>query len=155
MNSQETTLPPSSLRFRLYEGTMVHQLVRTMRSGQKLKNFLKCDRSSVKLYRNILSVIHEVSARTAAAAAASQKAQTSPRQRLPMGDMTAIMQQLFIAGGDEEDECEIFSVVKAEEDLRFDDVLSLRTRYKAKERKNKGNNPELFRKQELRGLNFL
>ncbi|XP_062278019.1 protein asteroid homolog 1-like [Scomber scombrus] len=145
---------PEPRMAQLYEGTMVHQLVRTMRSGKKLRNFLKSDRDSVKLYQNILSVIHEINAQSAASAT-SQKAQSSPRQRQPLGNLPTNLQQLFIVCDDEQDECERFSADKAEEDLQFDDELSVRTRYKAKERNNRCNKPELSRKQELRGLNFL
>lgn len=142
---------------RLYEGTLVHQLVHSMRTG-KLRTFLKRERSSVKLYQTMLSIIHQLKAQEAAKKTSqTAKKPTSPRQqqRLPLDDLTANLQQLFIMHDDEEALAEVSSAVKAELELQFDDVLSVRTRYKAKERNNRSNIPELARKEECRGCDRL
>eukprot|EP00064_Thunnus_orientalis_P021363 superscaffoldBa00006427_g21524 len=147
---------PEPCMARLYEGTLVHQLVHTMRSGRKLRNFLKNDRSSAKLYRTMLSVIHQFKAQVAVPVTSqTQKKPTSPRQRLPLDDLTTNLQQLFIMYDDEETENEVISAVRAAQDLQFVDKVSVKTRHKAKERNNSCKNPELARKTECRGWDIL
>uniref|UniRef100_A0A3Q3MW41 Asteroid homolog 1a n=1 Tax=Mastacembelus armatus TaxID=205130 RepID=A0A3Q3MW41_9TELE len=81
----------------------------------------------------------------------SQKATAARRK--PLGDLTASLQQLFIL--DEETETEIKSMVRVQEDLQHDDLLSMKTRYRTKERINRCKNPELARKEECRGRDHL
>uniref|UniRef100_A0A8P4GKB9 Asteroid homolog 1 n=1 Tax=Dicentrarchus labrax TaxID=13489 RepID=A0A8P4GKB9_DICLA len=138
---------------RLYEGTVVHHLVYWMRTGGKLKYFLKSDCSSVKQYQAMLAVVHQLPTQEVSTPSEIQKTAASS-QRQPLNDLTANLQQLY---GDEDEEAatEVRSAVKALEDIHLDDFVSVRTRYKAKERNNRSKNPELARKEECRGLDFL
>ncbi|XP_040899848.1 protein asteroid homolog 1 [Toxotes jaculatrix] len=141
---------------RLYEGTLVHQLVHMMKTGRRLKAFLKSSRSSVRQYQAMLSVIHQFHAQEASTPSDTQKKETaSRRQRKPMEDLTASLQQLFLRYEDEETETEVNSAVRALEDLNLDDLVMVKTRYRTKERNNRCNNPEVARKEECRGWNLL
>uniref|UniRef100_A0A7N8YDW8 Asteroid homolog 1a n=1 Tax=Mastacembelus armatus TaxID=205130 RepID=A0A7N8YDW8_9TELE len=136
---------------RLYEGTVVHQLVHMMRTGGRLKAFLRSSQSSVKQYHKLLSVILRLHSQKLSTSSRSQKATAARRK--PLGDLTASLQQLFIL--DEETETEIKSMVRVQEDLQHDDLLSMKTRYRTKERINRCKNPELARKEECRGRDHL
>lgn len=141
---------------RLYEGTLVHHLVHSMKTG-KLKHLLKYDRSFVKQYKIMLAVVHQHGARTASTPSETQETSRSPqRRRRPLDDLTAGLQQLFLLCDDEDEEAaaEVRCVVTAQEDLYLDDLLSVKTRYRAKERNNRCHNPELARKEECRGLDL-
>ncbi|XP_035529120.1 protein asteroid homolog 1-like [Morone saxatilis] len=123
---------------RLYEGTVVHHLVYWMRTGGKLKHFLKSDCSSVKQYQAMLAVVHQLPTQEVSTPSEIQKTATA-LQRQPLNDLTANLQQLY---GDEDEEAatEVRSAVKALEDIHLDDLVSVRTRYKAKERNNRCKN---------------
>lgn len=143
---------------RLYEGTLVHQLVHRMRTGGKLKHFLKSDRPSVRQYQAMLAFVLQSHTLEASTPSETQKRTTPPqrRSRQPLDDMTVNLQQLFLMyDNDEETATEARSVVKVQEDLRLDDMVSVRTRYRAKERNNRCNHPELARKEECRGRDLL
>ncbi|KAM7382830.1 hypothetical protein PAMP_002536 [Pampus punctatissimus] len=136
----------------MFEGTRVHHLVHTMRSEKKLRNLLKNDSSNIKLYTTILSIIRQMKGQVVEATTSqTQKKPTSPQQRLPLDDLTANLQLLFIIHNDEETVSEVSSTVRAEQDLHLNDAVSVRTRYKVKERNNRCSNPELTRKEEGRG----
>nr|XP_046256889.1 protein asteroid homolog 1 [Scatophagus argus]XP_046256890.1 protein asteroid homolog 1 [Scatophagus argus] len=141
---------------RLYEGTLVHYLVHRMSSGGRLKPFLKSDSSCVKHYRIMLSVIHQFRPQEASTPSEEQErvaALRRRRRRQPLDDLTVDLQQLFIqCTDDEETAAEVRCTVRALEDQDLDDMVSVRTRYKAKERLNRCNTPELIRKEERRGL---
>ncbi|XP_038566271.1 protein asteroid homolog 1 [Micropterus salmoides] len=127
----------------LYEGTLIHQMVHRMRTGGKLR--LKSDPSSVKLYQSMLAVVHQFHPKVA-----------STPQRQHLDDLTTNLQQLFLLHEyDEETPTEISSVAKVQLDLHLDDLLSIKTRYRAKERNNRCKNPELARKAECRGQDLL
>ncbi|XP_067365228.1 single-strand DNA endonuclease ASTE1 isoform X2 [Channa argus] len=134
---------------RLYEGTLVHRLVHMMRTGGKLKFHVKSDLSSLKLYQTTLSIIHQFHAQET-----STSTETGP-QRQPLDDLTANLQQLFFQCDDEETVTEVKSAARAQEDLHLDQMLSVRTRYRIKERNNRCNNPEICRKEERRGWDIL
>ncbi|KAF3692447.1 Protein asteroid -like protein 1 [Channa argus] len=134
---------------RLYEGTLVHRLVHMMRTGGKLKFRVKSDLSSLKLYQTTLSIIHQFHAQET-----STSTETGP-QRQPLDDLTANLQQLFFQCDDEETVTEVKSAARAQEDLHLDQMLSVRTRYRIKERNNRCNNPEICRKEERRGWDIL
>lgn len=144
-------LPLSS---RLYEGTLVHHLVHLMRTGGKLKHFLKSDSSSVKRYHSMLAVIQKLHTEEASMPSETQRRATAQQRerRQPLEDLTANLQQLFLLC---EDDDEVRSVVRAQEDLHLRDVVSVKTRYRTKERHNRSNNPELSRKEECRGQDLL
>ncbi|KAG8010915.1 Protein asteroid-like protein 1 [Nibea albiflora] len=131
---------------RLYEGTLVHDLVHQMRTGRKLKHFLKSDRSSVRQYSAMMAVINQFHCQEASTSH-NQKTVTPPR-RQPLEDLTANLQQLFLLC---EDEMEVSSTVSVQEDLHLEDLLSVKTRYRAKKRNNRSKNPEVARKEERRG----
>ncbi|TMS01708.1 single-strand DNA endonuclease ASTE1 [Larimichthys crocea] len=138
---------------RLYEGTLVHDLVHRIRTG-KLKQLLKYDRSRVKQYKSMLAIIHQFHSQKASTPASDNQETVTPprRRRLPLGDLTANLQQLFLlCDDDEEAEMEVSSGVRAQEELHLGDLVSVKTRYRAKERNNRSKNPELARKEECRG----
>ncbi|XP_068567693.1 single-strand DNA endonuclease ASTE1 [Cebidichthys violaceus] len=161
---------------RLYEGTVVHQLVHRMRSGRKLWLSVKYDRSSEKLFQTCQDVIHrfhtwetsETQKKTSGTSETQKKASgisetqkktsgTSETQKKASGtsetqkkeslldDLTPYLQQLFLLNEDEE--AEASCSVTVQEDLRLSDLVSVRTRYKTKERNNRCKNPELARKK--------
>ncbi|XP_037639875.1 protein asteroid homolog 1-like isoform X1 [Sebastes umbrosus] len=139
---------------RLYEGTLVHQLILGMRSGGKQRHFVKRDRSGVKQYQTMQAVVHQFHTREAPAPAPSEtQERTAAPQHNPLDDLTAILQQLFLP--DEDAELEASSSVRVEEDLDLNHLVSVKSRYRAKERKNRCKNPELARKQECRGWDLL
>lgn len=130
---------------RLYEGTLVHQLVHTMRSGGKLKIFLKSHRSSVELYQSMLSTVLRVWTRPEN----RQKAPTRQQQNhKELKDLSSDMQQLFLQ--DQETETDVQPAME-----ELEEKLVVRTRYRTKERSNKSKNPELARKEERRGWDVL
>ncbi|XP_014872129.1 protein asteroid homolog 1-like, partial [Poecilia latipinna] len=134
---------------RLYQGTLVHQLVHRMRSGGKLKTVLRSDRPSEELYRSLLSAVQRIRSRTRRT---RQKAATRWQQN-PQ-ELSADLQRLFLQ--DEEAESEARAAVAAQEELRLqEELLQVRTRYRTKERSNRSKNPELARKEECRGRNLL
>ncbi|XP_054482787.1 protein asteroid homolog 1-like [Anoplopoma fimbria] len=155
---------------RLYEGSLVHQLVHRMRSGGKLRPFVKNDRSSLKLYQTFQAVVHQFHTQEASASSETQKTAlassetqktalassetqktASDQQQPPLDDLTVNLQQLFLLNEDAEAGCS----VRVQEDLRLGALVSVRTRYRAKERNNRCKNPELARKEECRGRDLL
>ncbi|TDH11236.1 hypothetical protein EPR50_G00058810 [Perca flavescens] len=149
---------------RLFQGTLVHQLVHRMRSGAKVKTFPKKERSSARLYSTMQTVVHQFhSEETSAAREGHRRAPAgavaaAPR-RQPLDELTANLQQLFLLYGDDEEEeearTEACSQVKVQEDLHLSELVSVKTRYRAKERNNRCRNPELARKEECRGWDLL
>ncbi|XP_061574588.1 protein asteroid homolog 1-like [Cololabis saira] len=136
---------------RLYQGTMVHQLVDRMRSGGRLKGFLMNDRTSVDQYHRMLSVVQlHVAARQN-----QQREAARENQSVLPPDLGADLEKLFLQDGHEEAETEAKSAIKVEEELRLVDRLSVRTRYRTKERRNRCNKPELARKEDRRGTDLL
>ncbi|XP_076593494.1 single-strand DNA endonuclease ASTE1 [Chaetodon auriga] len=136
----------------LYEGTLVHHLVHLMRTGGKLKPFLKSSRSSVKRYHSMLAVVHLLHTKEAPAPSENHmRAPTARRERRqPLDDLAAHLQWLFLCEADE-----VRSAVAAQEDVDLHDLVSVRTRYRTKERSNRCNNPDLARKQDRRGQDLL
>ncbi|XP_008428844.1 single-strand DNA endonuclease ASTE1 [Poecilia reticulata] len=135
---------------RLYQGTLVHQLVHRMRSGGKLKTVLRSDRPSEELYRSLLSVVRRI--RTRRTRQTRQKAATRRQQNPP--EPSADLQRLFLQ--DEETESEARAAVAMQEELRLqEELLQVRTRYRTKERSNRSKNPDLARKEECRGRDLL
>ncbi|XP_073340675.1 single-strand DNA endonuclease ASTE1 [Pagrus major] len=138
---------------RFYEGTLVHNLVHLMRT-RKMKR-LKYNPSSVKQYRAMLSVVHQSLSREATKPPVTQTTPPSPR-RQQVDDLTASLHQLFLRYEDDEEAVtEAYSVVRALQDQNLDDLLSVRTRYRARERVHSGKNPDLVLKKERRGGDIL
>uniref|UniRef100_A0A3P9CKC2 Protein asteroid homolog 1 n=1 Tax=Maylandia zebra TaxID=106582 RepID=A0A3P9CKC2_9CICH len=133
---------------RFYQGTLVHQLVHMRRTGSRLKRVLKPDQASVQQYRDMLSAIHRLRPRPRQGSEFSESEQA---ERRALNDHTNL--RLFQLDYDEETEAR--SLARAQEDLRLDDRLLLRTRYKTKERRNRCNKVELSRKEEGRGMDLL
>ncbi|KAM4736451.1 LOW QUALITY PROTEIN: single-strand DNA endonuclease ASTE1 [Anableps anableps] len=142
---------------RLYQGTLVHQLVHRMRTGGKLKTLLKSDRPSEELYRTMLAMVLQVQARQVLVASENrQKASTRQQQKQNLKDLSTNLQQLFLQDPDEETENEVQAAMAAQEELRLqEELLLVRTRYRTKERSNRCKNPELARKEECRGRDLL
>ncbi|XP_032365076.1 protein asteroid homolog 1 [Etheostoma spectabile] len=145
---------------RLFQGTLIHQLVHRMRSGAKTKLFAKKERSIARLYNTMMTVVHQVHTQKAPAALQSHQraAAVSPApRRRPLDDLTPNLTQLFLLYGDNDEEAvtEACSSVKAQEDLHLTKLVSVKTRYRAKERNNRCRNPELARKEECRGWDLL
>ncbi|XP_037639878.1 protein asteroid homolog 1-like [Sebastes umbrosus] len=97
---------------RLYEGTLVHQLILMMRSGGKL-------RSGVKQYQTMQAVVHQFHTREAPAPSETQEGAAAP-QRNPLDDLTATL-QLFLP--DEDEDLEASSSVRVEEDLHLNHLV--------------------------------
>ncbi|KAI4805418.1 hypothetical protein KUCAC02_010035 [Chaenocephalus aceratus] len=131
--------PPLS---RLFEGTLVHQLVHQLVHRMRYWGEDPC---SVRLFHTIQTVVHQI------------PPQESHRtgedlQRQPLDDLTSTLQQLFSL---EEEEEESSSSGWVQEYLRLSELLSVKTRFRAKHRKNRSKNPELARKKERRGRDLL
>ncbi|XP_039974584.1 protein asteroid homolog 1 [Xiphias gladius] len=133
---------------RLYEGTLIHHLVHRMRAGGRLRAFLKSDRSALSQYRTMLSVVHQIQCRGPSTPSETRRKAT---QRQPLDDVTANLQQLFLQDEDEETS----DSARAQEDLHLDDLVSVRTRYRTKERYNRCSDPQLARKADCRGRDIL
>ncbi|KAL3063506.1 hypothetical protein OYC64_003136 [Pagothenia borchgrevinki] len=136
--------PPLS---RLFEGTLVHQLVHRMRYGGEKRPFLKENPCSVMLFEAIQAMVHQIppqeSHRTG-----------EDRQRQPLDDLTSTRQQLFPLEEEEEEE-KASSSRWVQENLRLSELPSVKTRFTVKHRKNRSKNPELARKVERRGRDLL
>uniref|UniRef100_A0A671X477 Asteroid domain-containing protein n=1 Tax=Sparus aurata TaxID=8175 RepID=A0A671X477_SPAAU len=139
--------------FRLYEGTVVHNLVHQMRT-RKMKR-LKYNPSSVIQYKAMLSVVHQSLSQEATKPSVTQR-----HRRLHagqhQGDLTTSLQQLFLhMKTTRRTATEAYSVVRAAQDRDLDGLLSVKTRYKARERINSGYNPDLVLKKELRWVDVM
>ncbi|XP_063343686.1 protein asteroid homolog 1 isoform X2 [Pelmatolapia mariae] len=131
---------------RFYQGTLVHQLVHMRRTGSRLKRILKTDQASVQQYRDVLSAVRRLRPRQA-----SEFSESEQTERRALNDQTNL--RPFQLDYDEETEAR--SSARAQEELRLDDRLQLKTRYKTKERRNRCNKVELSRKEERRGTDLL
>ncbi|XP_023265364.1 protein asteroid homolog 1-like isoform X1 [Seriola lalandi dorsalis] len=140
---------------RLYQGVLVHELVHRMRTTGRLKVFLKSDRSSVRQYRTMVTVVHQFLAQRVSTPSESHNEVAAPRQRRPLDDLTVNLQQLFLQYDDEEAATEINSAVRVQQELHLDKLVSVKTRYRTKERNNRSHNLELARKEESRGWDLL
>ncbi|XP_041843669.1 protein asteroid homolog 1 [Melanotaenia boesemani] len=136
---------------RLYQGTLVHQLVHRMGADQKPKAFLKSNRTNPKQYNTMLSIVRQFLAHKAPPVV-SEKQQ---RALQPSDDLSANLQQLFLLHHDNEMEMEVRSALRAQEEQQLEEQLMLRTRYRTKERSNRCKNPQLARKEESRGWGLL
>lgn len=126
----------------MFEGTLVHQLVHQLVHRMRYWGEDPC---SVRLFHTIQTVVHQI------------PPQESHRtgedlQRQPLDDLTSTLQQLFSL---EEEEEEFSSSGWVQEYLRLSELLSVKTRFRAKHRKNRSKNPELARKKERRGRDLL
>ncbi|KAK5607347.1 hypothetical protein CRENBAI_026395 [Crenichthys baileyi] len=141
---------------RLYQGTLVHQLVHRIRTGGRLKTFLKSDRPSVELYRTMLSMVLRFHAQQLLVPSKNhQKVTIHQQQKQSLKDLSNNLQQLFLLHQDEETEKEAQAAIKAQEELQLEEELLVRTRYRTKERSNTCKKPELARKEECRGWDLL
>lgn len=131
---------------RFYQGTLVHQLVHMRRTGSRLKRVLKPDQASVQQYRDVLSAVRRLRPRQG-----SEFSESEQPERRALKDQTNLMPFQL----DYDEETEARSSARAQEELRLDDRLLLKTRYKTKERRNRCNNVELSRKEEGRGVDLL
>ncbi|XP_016521934.1 protein asteroid homolog 1-like, partial [Poecilia formosa] len=139
---------------RLYQGTLVHQLVHRMRSGGKLKTVLRSDRPSEELYRSLLSVVQRIRVQRIRSRTRRTRQKAATRWQQNPQELSADLQRLFLQ--DEETESEARAAVAAQEELRLqEELLQVRTRYRTKERSNRSKNPELARKEECRGRDLL
>ncbi|KAK5890248.1 hypothetical protein CesoFtcFv8_013786 [Champsocephalus esox] len=132
--------PPLS---RLFEGTLVHQLVHQLMHRMRYWGEDPC---SVRLFHTIQTVVHQI------------PPQESHRtgedlQRQPLDDLTPTLQQLFSLEEEEEEEASSSGCVQ--EYLHLSELLSVKTRFRAKHRKNRSKNPELARKEERRSRDLL
>ncbi|XP_034029590.1 protein asteroid homolog 1-like isoform X2 [Thalassophryne amazonica] len=138
---------------RLYKGTLVHWMVHRMSPGKKLKPYLKYNLSSMKMYKVLLGVVNRFQNQKALISSKTKKTVKPPRVR-PVDDLSTGLQRLFLHDKDDgETESGAGGVGSADEDL--DHMVSVKTRYRAKDRKDRSNNPELVRKKECRGWNLV
>lgn len=125
---------------------LVHQLVHMRRTGSRLKRVLKPDQASVQQYRDVLSAVRLLRPRQGSEFSESEQA-----ERWALNDQTNLGPFQL----DYDEETEARSSARAQEELRLDDRLLLKTRYKTKERRNRCNKVELSRKEEGRGMDLL
>lgn len=125
---------------RLYQGTLLHQLVHR---AELRNHLLNGDASTMKQYQDMLSVVLPVH---------PQEASTETQQpgRQPLNTLSSNMQLLLLQ--EEEEEMKEARVL---EELQLDDQVSMKTRYRTKKKKNRCNPPELTRKEERRSGNLL
>uniref|UniRef100_A0A7N6BI14 Asteroid homolog 1 n=1 Tax=Anabas testudineus TaxID=64144 RepID=A0A7N6BI14_ANATE len=106
----------------------------------------------------MLAFIHKLHTQQTSMFSETQSKVRAPQQqqqRQPLDDLTAGLQQLFLQDNDEETATEVKSAVSAQKDLDLDRMLSVKTRYRTKERNNRCKNPEVARKEECRGWDLL
>ncbi|KAM6995246.1 single-strand DNA endonuclease ASTE1-like [Tautogolabrus adspersus] len=127
---------------RCYEGTLVHRLVHMLRTEQKLKTFLESEPWVMREYHSMLNIVQRLHFEEA-----SPRARVKQWELEPIKDLTTTLKDLFHPY--EEDE--VSSAFQVHEDLCLDDMLSVRTRYRSKERSSRCDNLIMARKQECRG----
>ncbi|KAM4600397.1 single-strand DNA endonuclease ASTE1-like [Polymixia lowei] len=133
----------------LFRGTLVHQLVRRLRRGTKPQLLLRRGASSEPLYRALLAAVLQDQPQDATSIPAGRRG-TAPQ---PLDDLAVRLGQLQLPEEEEEEEEERAggrSVSTVGEDLDWVSV-SVRTRYKTKDRGHRPKIPELSRKQERTG----
>lgn len=154
--NQLLSLPlPEPQVSRLYEGTLVHHLVHQMRA-RKMRSLIKFNHTCANVYKNLLAVIHQLRSKEAPKPPEAEKKARAQRQQ-PVDDLSAHLKQLFLLYDDEdkgEAEPEVNSAIKVQEELRLNDLLSVRTRYRTKERANRSQNLDLVTKQGRRGVDL-
>ncbi|XP_072249566.1 single-strand DNA endonuclease ASTE1 [Leuresthes tenuis] len=131
---------------RLFQGTLVHQLLLQLSAGRP-KRIFRSDRASEKQYDAMLSAVHRF--RPPRALLASENQQRAQNQPLE----NANLRKLFLLHEDEENEA--LSEIRAQDELRLQDGVFMRTRYRTKDRSNRTNQPELARKEASRGFHIL
>ncbi|XP_071390845.1 single-strand DNA endonuclease ASTE1-like [Centroberyx affinis] len=121
----------------LYQGPLVHQLVDTLMGGTTPELLLNRNSTSIQLYRALLAAVLQPQETTAASAAGKRG---KPPQ--PLDDLTGRLQQLFLLDEDEEElTARARSAARAEEDPGWQ-LVSVRTRFRAKDRGHRAKNPE-------------
>ncbi|CAJ1063126.1 protein asteroid homolog 1-like [Xyrichtys novacula] len=125
---------------RCYEGSLVHELVHMMKTGQKLKTLLQSTSYSRRQYHSMLAVAQRLYA-----------PRPSRQKRRSLKDEDVSLKGLLSLLEEEE----VSSAVRAHEDLRLEEKLSVRTRYRVKERSSRCDHLILRRKKERRGRDFL
>ncbi|XP_037836228.1 protein asteroid homolog 1 [Kryptolebias marmoratus] len=138
---------------RLFEGTLVHQLVHNMRTGGKPKTLMKSDRTSKEQYRTMLSILHQVQAQQAGVGSENrEKASTRKQeQQEPLKEPPLNLQQLFLLHHHEETDPEAHIDVQTLEELQLEEQLSVRTRFKTKDRSNRCNKVQTDPEEGLQG----
>ncbi|XP_060905487.1 protein asteroid homolog 1-like [Labrus mixtus] len=126
---------------RCYEGTLVHRLVHMLRRERKLKTLLKSEPSVMREYHKMLTIVQRFHFEEAL-----MLTRVKRRELEPLKDLTPTLMDLFYLY--EEDE--VSSAVQVHKDLYLDDILSVRTRYRSKERSSRCDNLIMARKQECR-----
>lgn len=136
---------------RLFQGMLVHQLVHEMRTGGNITALLKSNKSSEQQYQTMLSVVCRFQ-KSLLDLEKQQKATPWPKQHhQPLSGPMVNLQQLSLRHEDEETEKERHIDIQIEKELQPEELVSVRTRYRTKERSNRCNKPELARKEECRG----
>uniref|UniRef100_UPI003AAC8E4B single-strand DNA endonuclease ASTE1-like n=1 Tax=Centroberyx gerrardi TaxID=166262 RepID=UPI003AAC8E4B len=134
----------------LYQGPLAHQLVHTLRKRTKLEFLLPKKSTSMKLLRALLSAVPRRRPQETTASSAVGKRGKPPRQPQLLEDLTASQLRLFLLDEDEDEEelaARALSAVIAQEDLGWD-LVSVRTRFRAKDRGHWPKHPELASKKE-------
>ncbi|XP_037310498.2 protein asteroid homolog 1 [Pungitius pungitius] len=118
---------------RLFEGTLVHQLVHRMKSGEKLP--VESNPLTEKLYRTCQNAINQFHTQGTSETLRNahkileRQEKTSPQRRHPVDQLTPDLQRLFLLNEDEATEAR--SSVRVQEELRLCDMVSVRSRYRA------------------------
>lgn len=132
---------------RLYEGTLVHQLVHMITGpGGKLKSLPKTDRTSEDLYHTLLSTVQQVQAQQVVSEDRLQASTRRQKQRRPLKEVTANLRP-----PDPDSDSEAHVDMQTLEELHLEEQLAVRTRFKTKDRSNRCNKPQLSRKNKCRG----
>ncbi len=122
-----------------------------------MKSLIKHNNTCAKVYKSLLAVIHQLRSQEAPTPPEAEK-KARAQQRRPLDDLSTHLKQLFLLYDDEDEgeaEPEVNSAVRVQEELQLNDFLSVRTRYRTKERTNRSQNLELATKQERRGVDLL
>lgn len=143
---------------RLYQGTLVHELVHRMRTGRRrLKLFLNSSPASKKQYLHLLANMLQFCSSSGDKRIAPPLRQAPPpKQAPPEDDLTADLEQLFLQYENEEEvETALRSSQRVEVELTSLDLVKVKTRYTTKGRSDRSLNPELTCKKECRSWDLL
>ncbi|XP_071764243.2 single-strand DNA endonuclease ASTE1-like [Centroberyx gerrardi] len=125
----------------LYQGPLVHQLVHTLMRGTTPELLLNRNSTSIQLYRALQAAVLQPQETTASAAAGKRG-----KHAQPLDDLTGSLQRLLLLDEDkEESTARARSAVRAEEDPGWQ-LVSVRTRFRSKDRGHRAKNPELASK---------
>ena len=117
----------------MYKGTLVHYLVHGLRKGLEPELLLQKE-TSRQLYKDLLAAV--LQSQDVVSTSPTRRRGAAPKQHHPVVDLTAHLDALQLL---EEDGSRGDTVILEE----YWDSVSVKTRYKAKDRGRRPKNPEL------------